>query len=69
MTTNGVNQPTNINYAIQIAQEAPPVLKQEATELAVSVSAVQKAQENVLAPLDLLLSTLASLGANLNVQG
>ena len=69
MTTNGVNQPTNINYAIQIAQEAPPVLKQEATELAVSVSAVQKARENVLAPLDLLLSTLASLGANLNVQG
>lgn len=68
MTTNGVNQSTNINYAIQIAQEAPPVLKQEATELAVSISAVQKAQENAHVPLDLLLSTLTGLGANLNVQ-
>ena len=69
MTTNGVNQSANINYAIQIAQEAPPVLKQEATELAVSISAVQKAQKNILVPFDLLLSTLAGLGDNLNVQG
>ncbi len=68
MTTNSVNQSANINYAIQIAQEAPPVLKQEATELAVSISAVQKAQENAYIPLDLLLSTLTGLGANLNVQ-
>lgn len=68
MTTNSVNQSANINYAIQIAQEEPPVLKQEATELAVSISAVQKAQENAYIPLDLLLSTLTGLGANLNVQ-
>ena len=68
MTTNSINQSANINYAIQIAQEAPPVLKQEATELAISISAVQKAQENAYIPLDLLLSTLTDLGANLNVQ-
>ena len=69
MTTNGVSQSANINHAIQIAHEAPPILKPEATALAVSISASKKAQNNAHVPLDLLLRTLTNLGANLNVQG
>lgn len=55
MTISGTNQSTHISHALQAAQEAPPVLKQDATAVAVGVEMLKKATENGDGVLNLLL--------------
>lgn len=68
MTISGTSQSVQISSAIQIAQDAPPVLKQEATAVAAGVEALKKANESNTAALDLLMSTVNGLGGQLDVR-